>query len=192
MTLKEKYTIKNKKRIKQFIFIYSILVIFFAAYTTLAKYEMSAEGHTKITLADWKISLNGKEITNNNDTLTDLITLKDSNNSSKIKPGQTGYFDIEINPTGTEVSFMYKVSLDLTNSILPKGLKITKYSLDENITKNDLPLDNSISNTVLLDNKEIFTSEDIQKIRFYWEWDSGDEGDSAYTVITKIELKQVL
>lgn len=192
MALKEKYTIKNKKRINQFIFIYSILVIFFTVYTTLAKYEISSEGHTKITLADWKISLNGKEITNSNSTLTDLITLKDSNNSSKIKPGQTGYFDIEINPTGTEVSFMYKVSLDLTNSILPKGLRITNYSLNEDITKNVLPLDNSVSNTILLNNKKIFTREDVQKIRFYWEWESGDEGDNAYTIVTKIEIKQVL
>lgn len=192
MTLKEKYTVRNKKRLKQYIFMYSILVIFFAAYTTFAKYENLSEGTTNISLANWKIALNGKELTKSNNTLADQIVLKDFNNSEKIGPGQTGYFDIEINPADTEVSFWYKITLDLEKSKLPVDMNITKYSIDEGITENDL-IDNSFSGTLLLDNKDKFTKEDIQKIRLYWDWQGEEEsGDNAYTVIVNVELKQVL
>ena len=155
MTLKEKYTIKNKKRIKQFIFLYSILVIFFVMYSSFAKYEKTSEGYTQIAVANWKISLNGNDLTSNNSTLTDAITLIpttdiDENNPTKIKPGQTGHFDIEINPTDTEVSFWYQVTLDLTNSVLPDGLNISSYSLDGGTTINALPPNNILSNTVYL------------------------------------------
>lgn len=206
MTLKEKYTIKNKKRIKQFIFLYSILVIFFVMYSTLAKYEDTSEGYTKIAVANWKIALNGKELTSSSNTLTDSIILIpttdengndlttdiDENTPIKIKPGQTGYFDIEIDPTGTEVSFSYQVSLDLTNSVLPNGLNISTYSLDGGVTSNTLPEDNTLKNTVSLGNNDIFTDSDIQRIRYYWNWESDEGGDTAYTIIANVELKQVL
>lgn len=206
MTLKEKYTIKNKKRIKQFIFLYSILVIFFVMYSTLAKYEDTSEGYTKIAVANWKIALNGKELTSSSNTLTDSITLIpttdengndlttdiDENTPIKIKPGQTGYFDIEIDPTGTEVSFWYQVSLDLVNSVLPRGLNILSYSLDGGITSNTLPEDNTLSNTVSLGSKDMFTDSDVQRIRYYWNWESGEGEASTYTIIANVKVKQVL
>lgn len=197
MTLKEKYTIKNKKRIKQFIFLYSILAIFFVMYSTLAKYEDTSEGYIKIAVANWKIALNGKELTSSNNTLTDSITLIpttkiNENNPSKIKPGQTGYFDIEIDPTGTEVSFWYQVSLDLVNSVLPRGLNILSYSLDGGITSNTLPEDNTLSNTVSLGSKDMFTDSDVQRIRYYWNWESGEGEASTYTIIANVKVKQVL
>lgn len=206
MTLKEKYTIKNKKRIKQFIFLYSILVIFFVMYFSLAKYEKTSEGYTKITVANWKIALNDKELTSDNNILTDSITLIpttytdennittdiDENNPTKIKPGQTGYFDIKINPTDTEVSFWYQVTLDLTNSVLPSGLTISSYSLDGGMTTNTLPENNTLSDTVSIGDNAIFTDSDVQTIRYYWSWEGNDEGDTAYTIIANVEVKQVL
>lgn len=197
MTLKEKYTIKNKKRIKEFIFLYSILVIFFGVYSSFAKYEKTSEGYTKIAVANWKIALNGKELTSNSSTLIDSITLIpttniDENNPTKIKAGQTGYFDIEINPTDTEVSFWYQVTLDLTNSVLPSGLNISSYSLDNGTTINALPSNNTLSNTVPLGDNGIFLESDIQRIRYYWSWDGEDTGDKAYTIVANVELKQAL
>lgn len=190
MTLKEKYMVRNKKRLKYYIFMYSILVLLFTLYTTLAKYENFSEGTTKISLANWKITLNGKELLENN-TL-DLIEFKDSNNAEKIGPGQTGYFDIEINPANTEVSFWYKITIDLANSKLPSGMNITDYSVDEGITKNPL-IDNSINDTILLNGKEVFTDDDIQKIRIFWSWEGeADIEDNAYTINVKVDLKQVL
>lgn len=206
MTLKEKYTIKNKKRLKQFIFLYSILVIFFVIYSTLARYENTAEGYTKIAVANWEIALNGKELTASSNALTDSITLiptTDENGNDltididestpiKIKPGQAGYFDIEIDPTGTEVSFWYQVTLDLANSVLPSNLNILSYSLGEDTNKNTLPENKTLSNTVSLGNNAIFTGNDVQKIRYYWSWDSEEEEDNAYTIVANVEVKQVL
>lgn len=197
MTLKEKYTIRNKKRMKQFIFLYSILVIFFVVYTSLAKYENASEVHTKITLANWKFSINDKKITSTDNELIDSIILIPTTgiveeNPTKIKSGQTGYFDIKIDPTDTEVSFWYQVTLDMANSKLPKGLTISSYSLDGGKTTKTLPSNKIVSNNVSLGNKDIFTEDDIQTIRYYWDWASGDNENIAYTIVANVQIKQIL
>lgn len=196
MTLKEKYTLKSKKRTRQFIFFYSILVIFFVLDLSFAKYEMTSEGYTKVTVANWKIALNGQELSSNNNTLTNIITLIpttniDDTDPTKIKPKQSGYFDIEIDPTGTEVSFLYQITLDLTNSILPNNFNITSYSINDEIVT-DLPDTNLVSNTVFLGDKNIFTANDKQIIRFFWSWTNGDYEEKKYTINANVEVKQIL
>ncbi len=194
MTLKEKYTIKNKKRAKQFIFFYSFLVIFFILYSSFARYEQASEGYMKATIANWKIALNGEELTSDNNTIENKITLIpttniDENEPTKIKTGQSGYFDIEIDPTDTEVSFWYQITLDLTN--IPSNLNITSYSINDGATS-DLPDTNLVSSTVSLEGKNIFTSSDKQTIKFFWNWPSGDYEEGEYTINANIEVKQVL
>lgn len=196
MTLKEKYTTKNKKRIKQFIVFYSILVIFLVIYSSFAKYDTTLDGHTNIAIANWKIVLNGQELTNSNNTLTNKIVLTpetniDETDPTKIKPEQTGYFDIEINPADTEVSFVYQITLDTQNSELPETFKIKTYSIN-NEAPVSLPDTNIVNNTVYLGGKNIFTSADTQTIRFYWSWESGDYVEQKYTLIANVEVKQVL
>lgn len=197
MTLKQRYAIKNKKRWRQFIFIYSILVIFFGMYSSLAKYERASEGYIKIAVADWKIKLNGKELTGSSNTLTDSITLTpttniDASDPTKIKPGQEGYFDIEINPAGTEVSFEYQVTLDLVNSKLPTHFSILSYSLNDG-APTILPPDNVLNGSVSLGDKNIFEKDsDKQTIRYYWKWDDGDGEGITYTIVANVEVKQIL
>ncbi len=194
MTLKEKYTIKNKKRAKQFIIFYSFLVIFFILYSSFARYEKASEGYIKATIANWKIALNGEELTSDNNTIENKITLIptiniDENEPTKIKSGQAGYFDIEIDPTDTEVSFWYQITLDLTN--IPSNLNITSYSINDGAIS-DLPNTNLVSSTVSLEGKNIFTSSDKQTIKFFWNWPSGDYEEEEYTINANVEVKQVL
>lgn len=196
MTLKEKYTIKNgnKSRIKQFIFICSIVVLFFLLYSSFARYEHISEGYAKVELANWKFMLNGQNLTSIQSELPDTITLIpttniDENNPSKIKPGQTGYFDIEINPTDTEVSFEYKITID--TSKLPQTLTINSYSINDG-EEIELSAEKKINNTVFLEGKNIFTSNDTQKIRCFWSW-TGDSTDAEVgTVVVNVELEQYL
>jgi len=199
MTLKEKYTIKNKKRMKQFIFLYSVLVIFFAVYSSLAKYEKKSEGYIKIAVANWKIALNGKELAENNNVLTDSIVLIpttyiDAENPLKVMPGQSGYFDIEINPADTEVSFCYQINLNVTNNASSSGFSISSYSLDGGATVYTLPDNKTVSDTVSLGGRDRFTEQDTRTIRYYWIWDMGDEdiSDIVYTITADVEAKQVI
>lgn len=194
MTLKEKYAIKNKNRIKQLIFFYSFLVLFFLLYSSFARYEHVSEGFAKIELANWKFMLNGKNVTSANSVLSDTITFVPTtniieNNPTKIKEGQTGYFDVEINPTDTEVSFEYKVTID--RSSLPPNLTIDSYSINDG-EKITLTAENKIEDTVLLEGKNIFTSDDIKKIRFFWNWPDEITDVEVGTVVVNVELKQYL
>lgn len=181
MTLKEKYTIKNKKRMPQFIFLYSILVVFFAMYSSLAKYEKISEGFVKIAVAQWNIALNGKRLTScNNNILEDSIVLIPAADA------EDAYFDITIDPTGTEVSFEYQVALEL-----PDGFHISSYSLDGGATRSPLPENNTLNSTVPLGGRSMFTDGDIQTIRYYWA-DDEDENTAVYTIAANVEVKQVL
>lgn len=199
MTLKEKYTIKNKKRMKQFIFLYSVLVIFFAVYSSLAKYEKKSEGYIKIAVANWKIALNGKELAENNNVLTDSIVLIpttyiDAENPLKVMPGQSGYFDIEINPADTEVSFSYQITLELANNASSSGFSISSYSLDDGTNVYPLPDDKTVSDTVSLDGRDRLTEDDVRTVRYYWSWDIEDDKISniAYTITAHVKAKQII
>lgn len=197
MTLKEKYTIKNKKRMKQFIFLYSILIIFLVMYSTLARYEKTSEGYTKIAVANWKILLNGQELTSDKNELKDTIKLipttnKDETNPNKIKPGQEGYFDIEINPIGTEVSFKYEVALNEEQSILPEGFEITKYSISGEDEEKNWSENKKLTGTIGLGNDGTFGEEDIKKIRYYWKWKDEIYEEAEYKIIADVKVEQVI
>lgn len=197
MTLKEKYTIKNKKRMKQCVFLYSILIIFLVMYSTLARYEKTSEGYTKIAVADWKISLNGQELTSDKNELKDTIKLipitnKDETNPNKIKPGQEGFFDITIDPTGTEVSFDYEIALNEEQSILPEGFEITKYSISGEDEEKKWSENKKLTGTIGLGNDGTFGEEDIKKIRYYWKWKDEIYEEAEYKIIADVKVEQVI
>lgn len=196
MTLKEQYTIKNKRRIKQFIFLYSILVLFLTLYSSsFAKYEKETEGYLKAEVANWNMMLNDKKLTSKNTegfTINVISTTnKNENSEDKIIPGQNGYFDIVIDPTDTEVSFEYEITLDLKK--FPESLKITSYSIN---TGDPIALQYEdtiiLSDNVLLNERNIFTSDDKQTIRFFWTWNDEFNNIGSYEMGVNVELQQYL
>lgn len=191
MALKEQYAIKNKKRLKQFVFLYAILVFLFMIYDTLAIYSNPSEGNVKVTLANWNIKINEKNLTDEN-TLLDQIVLMNEDGSTKIEAGDQGYFDIKIDPNGTEVSLEYKITLDLASSILPSGLVINSYSIGDENTKYNMDANNIVNGEILLNNKDILSESDAQLIRFYWNWKEESEETKSYTIYANVEVKQYM
>lgn len=200
MPLKKKYPAENREKFIQTVLLCSVFVLFLAVYTSLAKYELTSGGSVKIGVARWNINLNGKDITGSSNTsLEDSIqffidSAGDSNAgpvAGKPEPGHTGYFEIQIDPADTEVSFAYQVALD--KSRLPDHFSITSYSLNDDIHI-DLPEDTTVKGEVFLNGKARFTRGDAQTIRYYWNWDEADAGGTQhyYAIRANVEVKQIL
>lgn len=195
MTLREKYTIKNKKRFKQFICFYSMLCIMLVVYLSMARYKKTSEGYAKIDIANWKIEVNEQQLTSDNNYFKDEILLfPDTNidlgNPYKILPGQTGHFDIKIDPTDTEVSIAYEIKINLEESKLSEKIKIEKYSINggtEQILEN-----HTVSSSIILNQNGKFTESDIQTIRFFWKWEQEVNTTQDYEVVADVQLKQIL
>lgn len=193
MTLKERYFLKGKIG---YVFFFSFLTLFFVLCFTIAKYEKFLELHTSVEIANWNIMLNEKPLTSASNTLENSIILVpttnvDSANPKKIKPGQSGYFDIQINPNGTEVSIEYKIAIDLANSNLPEHLTISTYSINGGVVT-ALPSDKSVSGSILLSGLSKFSSANTQTIRYFWNWNDEGMDITSYSIAINVELKQYI
>lgn len=195
MSLRERYKTKSTKRLTSFLFFYLFLTSFFAFYNTLAKYSTIVEDVPTVDIAKWNIMVNNEE-TIEGQTLTNTIKLipNDSQTTAnnKLAPGQEGYFDIIINPEGTEVSIEYTVQVNTTT--LHPDISLTQYSiLEDNITKN---YENKeiTGNIKLTENSSALTVKEKKTIRIYWEWPETTtsvptEGEN-YSISTAIVIKQ--
>ncbi len=91
------------------------LVVFGAAYTYgLFHSEISDE--VEADVADWVIKINNTNISNGiteQFTIDDFHFDSDSNvREGKFAPGTTGYFDLAIDASGTEVAVKYEIIID--------------------------------------------------------------------------------
>ena len=85
---------------------------------TYAKYTSAVNETTDISIARWRILLNNFDIRSNSST-TNLITPHFDGNaniaSGVIAPTASGYFVIDVDATGTDLSFTYNISV--SNSV---------------------------------------------------------------------------
>ncbi len=82
--------------------------------------------------------------------------LNAADGTNKIDQGDECYFDLVIDPSATEVSVSYSISIDLSSqeNTIPGGTKIEKY--EKYIGTNSEP-----SSTTNVDNTTVSISEDI-------------------------------
>ncbi len=116
-------------------------------------------------LAKFNVLVNNKNITS--DEAFDLVLSNNENTyNNKIAPNQNGYFEIEIDPTGTEVSLQYNFLFNLTD--LDSEIKLTNYEINGNVYPIE---DNIISGDLLLPSTgKAFTESDKLNIKINWEW----------------------
>lgn len=173
---------------------------------TYSRYVADTKGNIEMLFAKWQILVNENDITNN--TISEVIinpVIEENENieNNKIAPSSKGYFDIDINPSNIEVSFNYKINLNIINENIP-DLIISKYAiLDSNYTEGDnLNLINIENNTITGSLSYDNTITDFEfkpfTIRIYFEWYEGENesmNDSEDTTIannaenSKLEIK---
>lgn len=173
--------------------IYLLAITCLVTGLSMAKYQSIYDSSGVALIASWSIKVNDDDITEGT-TLEQQITLvpQQSTNvvNGKLAPGYGGYFDIEIDPTGTEVSFDYIITLDVTQ--LPTDVEIVGYTMGtEGTAETATPItNNQITNSVTLGDSA-FNEQNVQNIRVYWMWNDVTDNNSVHTAeaISNAEYK---
>ena len=161
---------RSKKRLSNFLWFYSILVILTFSLYTFSRYTQTSTINSTSNIANFNVKVNDVEI--DGDGTFDLILSPNANTSNnKIVPGN-GYFEVNINPADTEVSIEYSLKFDIKN--MP-NFKIVKYSLDKGLNFKEDIVENVIKGEIDLpsgaDNKKVkLTEENTVNLRIYYEW----------------------
>lgn len=159
---------KNRK-LKILLAFFALLLCITQIKETYAKYIETKEGNSDFTIANWNIKVNNQDITEAT-TMSSLITpIYDENENVKdgvIAPGSTGYFDLTIDASKTEVSFKYTISINTPDNAAVTDLQITGYKIDNgNII--------SASGAEVSDTISYNNSNKTLNIRVYFEWKDG-------------------
>lgn len=171
-----------------------LLTILLGFALIYAKYISSAYGNTKMAIARWDIKVNNLSIKNNTNISNTLKPIFPGNSNiaaNIIAPTAEGYFDLNFDFTGADVSFKYEITPSVDSSSSVKDLVATGYSIADNGGEfgDRVNLENyndKISDTILLNSP-------VKKrtIRIYILWNddetSQEMSDDEDTNSTKSE-----
>lgn len=135
-----------------------LLTILLGFALIYAKYVSSAYGNTKMAIARWDIKVNNLSIKNNTNISNTLKPIFPGNSNiaaNIIAPTAEGYFDLNFDFSGADVSFKYEITPSVDSSSSVKDLVATGYSIADNGGEfgNRVNLKNyndKISDTILL------------------------------------------
>lgn len=163
-----------KKCILLIMCIISICITILSVWDTYSRYEEQAIGNFQSSVGKWNIKINNKDIVNINtyDFIIDNITILGNGNvvTGKFAPGLSGYFDINIDPSNTDVSVRYDLHIHTENLENSEIKVVNVYELS--------------GNELIQTSKDVYTGiillEDVKQgkqntIRIEVEWDSEDE-----------------
>lgn len=148
-------------------FLLALLALFYCIsliQSTYAKYLSTADADTNITIARWNILVNNQDISQNSnfsEVLEPTFTGNENIKDGVIAPTATGYFDITLDGSTTDVSFSYDISFSEADDNTVTDLKITKYEIDGHSYTYNGPISGNI---LLNDQNRALT------VRVYVEW----------------------
>ena len=148
-------------------FLLALLALFYCVsliQSTYAKYLSTADADTNITIARWNILVNNQDISQNSnfsEVLEPTFTGNENIKEGVIAPTATGYFDITLDGSTTDVSFSYDISFSEADDNTVTDLKITKYEIDGHSYTYNGPISGNI---LLNDQNRALT------VRVYVEW----------------------
>lgn len=122
-----------KQKIAFFVALMSLFYCISLMQSTYAKYLTTASANTDITIARWNILVNDQDVTEESDfstTISPTFVGTDYIREGVIAPTATGYFDIIIDGTNTDVSFNYEISITPSTYSTVTDLVISSYELD--------------------------------------------------------------
>ncbi len=184
--MKEKYKLKDKAL--KFIVVYSLICLTFIASYTFSRYVDTTSGTYQISVAKFNVKVNGTSVTDGKEF--NLILSPNSNtHNDKIAPHTNGYFEIEIDPTGTEVSLEYQFIFNLNN--IDADVELKNYTINDGAPNNIV--DNTVSGELKLPTVEHgFTESDKIKIKVNWEWTNNEDIVNPTIDNTNISVKSTV
>ncbi len=182
------------KKIRIVILIAILILLALIIQSTYSKYTSKSTGTINRDTADWIIKINDKDITIPDENgQVGVFEIDDFTwdwesapnvKPPKVAPGMSGFFKLKIDPTGTQVSIKYTITIDdskiaemlagigVTGDDLANRINLKITGIKENGVEIELPRDDQ-GNIVISKIKEL---EDIQ---------SNDETDR----IDELEIK---
>lgn len=114
----------NKKIFLVLIMSLAVLFTVYNIYDTYALLETDEIVSNDINTAKWNIKINDNLLGDTTSFVVDGIKIEENDytKENKLAPGLTGYFDILIDPTDTDVSIKYTISFDFSN--VPEGIDV--------------------------------------------------------------------
>lgn len=126
----------KKNKYLWFVVIALLAITILLISKTYALLENNANGDMDVDVGSWQIKLNGVDISEGITQSFQInnINLVANNNveSGYIAPGRSGYFDITIDPSGTEVAVRYDLFIDLASTEYPENIQISITDLTNN------------------------------------------------------------
>ncbi len=180
-----------KKTILIILVIITLIIAILTIVFTYAVFESEISGDVMVDKATWRILINNTDITNgtNKEFVIDKINVVGSNHTQagKIAPGDSGNFNILIDPENTDVSIRYDVSLDFSNL---ENTKLKVESIEETEAGKTLIKtgENTYTGTILLSEIKQGIKNNIT-VTLKWEQD--ETTDEEDTQIGSIENNKI-
>ena len=178
---------KNYKKFLLLVIGLCICFLLFYMIQIYAKYLTSAEGNTKLTIANWNIIVNNLSIKNNTDISNSIVPIFPGTEhiaSNIIAPTAEGYFDLNFDFSNADVSFQYivNVSPDINSSV--QDLVSVGYSIDDGEKITFENFNESITDTIAL-------SDNIKtrKLRIYIMWNDNEESQTMTNLDDTLSTK---
>lgn len=168
-----------KQKIKILLVLVSISLTLGLMSNTYSRYIVDATGDVEVKFTKWQILVNNNDITSNNSSSIDLVPVMEDNENiapNTIAPSSKGYFDIDIDPSNTELSFDYTISLQVLNTDIP-DLMITKYALlNSDYQEGDEVQITNLSENSIKGSLNYNENEALKPftVRIYFEWFEGE------------------
>ncbi|MCB6607208.1 hypothetical protein V3C10_07465 [[Clostridium] symbiosum] len=143
---------------------------------TLARYTSEVTGTGTANIAKWSVAFKQGTTFQTADYNFNLHETKKENglvSTNTIAPGDTGEIKIEINGSGSEVAFEYKIELDNLSNLAENTGNIKFYSDAE--CKNAWPTTPGFTTVALGD-----VSTPVKK-SIYWKWEGGEDNNAGDT-----------
>lgn len=159
---------KEKRKIILLLIITVISLFYLWHNTTYTSYESEVETNVESNIADWKILINGNLLDGTNETGIDIDNIQwtsEHTREGKIAPGATGIIPITIDPTTTNVSFDYELTILDHTVDENKLLTVTEI---ENTNGTLEKIDATYKGTMLLQDIKEGKTEEI-KVHVKWE-----------------------
>lgn len=165
----------NNKKVKILIVLSLLFFLIFGAAQTFGLFESKVDSSIDNNIAEWNIEINDTNISNG---ITDTFVIdkmtymnKDSNvRTGKFAPGIKGYYDLNIDPTDTNVSIKYELILD-DSEFENDYIEISSVELiegNDSLVKKD---DNTYVGMIPVNDKK------VNKIRIYVEWINNEDNN---------------
>ena len=181
-----------------------VILLCIEIFYTYSLFETNVETDTSSDIAKWNIKVNNSMITESNYLIDSFnlgsIDWENSNHitSGKAAPGSVGTFEIEIDPTDTQVSFVYELTID-TSDLLNEEFEITSVTETNGNTfiRTDENKYVGIAHLNEIENGEIYNIE----IEITWnnddnnndsDYELGIRADEELNIDVNIELSQYI